>query len=746
VEQTDPALTREIDEFETQMQLRKQNKVDEKIFAELRLRRGAYGQRYDNGRRHDGIQSQEIPFPNRSLTKGPDTFYEAPGMQRLKIPYGGLTTAQMDVLADLAEEYADGILHVTTRQDFQLHFVSLDDSPDMHRRLAAVGITTREACGNSVRNVTACPLAGVCRDEAFDVTGYANETAQYFLGHRDVQDFGRKFKVAFSGCANHPCALTSIHDLGLIAKTKIIDGQEMRGFEMVVGGGLGAVPQLAKVFDDFVPERELLPLSQAIARVFARHGEKKNRNRARIKFLITKLGLDEFRRLVLAERATLEDDPGWTNWLDHLADYEESALPQPASGEAIELGQEFENWQSTNVYPQRQPGFAVVTIALPLGDITSAQLRRLAEVARRFTRDAVRITVEQNIVLRWIHQADLPALYLALAEIGLNAAGAQSIVDITACPGTDTCKLGIASSRGLAGELTQRLAAKGYQYNEAVRDLRIKVSGCFNSCGQHHVADIGFFGSSRNVGNFRVPHFQLLLGGEWDHNGASYGQAMGVVPSKRVPEVVDYLLDIYLRERKNGEKFRQFIARVGRKRIKDGLAPFTVVPSHDLDPSFYTDWADAREFTIGDIGVGECAGEVVSLTDFGIATAEALHFEAQVVLEAGQDQPRVDQAATLAYEAMISAAQALVKVENIDMSDDPALIVAEFKERFYDTQLFFDPFAKGKFAHYLFDAHSSRNSSVSLDTALTLIEEAGLFIEAAHACNTRLLEKRIVLL
>lgn len=738
-----PHLAQEIDEFETQMELRRQGIVDEKVFAELRLRRGAYGQRYDNGFRHDGEKSQEIPFPRVELTKGPDTKWEAPGMQRIKIPFGGINAGQLEVLADVAEEYSDSILHVTTRQDFQLHFVSIEDSPDLHRRLAAVNITTREACGNSVRNVTACPLAGVCRDEAFDVTGYANETAHYFLGHRDVQDFGRKFKPAFSGCKQHPCGLTSMHDLGLIAKTRVVDGVEQKGFEMYVGGGLGAVPHLAKLFDEFVPETELLPLSQAIARIFARYGEKKNRNKARLKFLVQKLGIDEFRRLVREERATLEDDPAWTAWLENINQYAEAGLPEPVThGDPPATDEAFERWKSTNVYRQRQAGFATVTVALPLGDITSHQTRRLADIVRRFTRDTARTTVEQNILIRWVHEVDLPALYLALREINLHQPGAQTIVDITACPGTDTCKLGIASSRGLAGELRQRLAAKGLQYDESVRDIRIKISGCFNSCGQHTVAEIGFFGSSRNVGSYRVPHFQLVLGGEWDNNAANYGQSLGAIPSKRAPEVVDHLLDIYMRERQPGERFRAYITRAGKKRLKEEIKPFTEVPAYDVDRSFYADWADAREFTIGDIGVGECAGEVVSLTDFGIAAAEALHFDAQVALEEGRTQEHIDKAAELSYRAMLSAAQALIKQQYADIADEPDVIVNEFRRRFYETQLFFDPYARGKFAHYLFSAHENRNGSVSLDTSLQLIEEAGLFIEAAHACNTRLLENQ----
>jgi sulfite reductase (ferredoxin) len=391
-----PKWAETIDTFENQMALRRQGKLDEKVFAELRLRRGAYGQRYDNGYRHDGVNSQTLSFPNAELTKGPDTKWEAPGMQRIKVPYGGLTAEQMEVYADIAEEYSDGILHVTTRQDFQLHFISLDDTPDMHRRLASVGITTQEACGNSVRNVTACPLAGVCRDEVFDVSGYANETAHYFLGHRDVQDFGRKFKVAFSGCKDKPCGLTYMHDLGLIATQKEVDGETRYGFEMYVGGGLGAVPRLAKLFDEFVPAEELLPLSQAIARVYARLGEKKNRNQARIKFLVGKLGIDEFRRLVKEERATLETEPEWTNWFSKIPSYEESGLPAPVTqGDAPDLGADleaYELWKATNAYAQRQAGFNAITIALPLGDMTAEQMRGLADVVRKFTSDTTRTT------------------------------------------------------------------------------------------------------------------------------------------------------------------------------------------------------------------------------------------------------------------------------------------------------------------------------------------------------------------
>ena len=319
-------LAREIDIFETEIALRKQGKIDERLFAETRLRRGIYGQRYDNGQRHNGKTVQQLDFPSGELTKGPNTMWDAPGMQRIKIPAGGLNAKQLETFADLAEEYSDGIAHVTTRQDFQLHYVHIDDTPSVMRRLAAANITTREACGNSVRNVTACPYAGVCPDEKFDVTPYSRALSKFLMGHPDTQNFGRKFKPSFSGCSQHACGLASMHDMGMVAVRTIENGIEKRGFEVYVGGGLGAVPYQAKLFDSFVPAEELLPLAQAIARVFARLGEKKNRSRARIKFLVQDLGIEKFRELVLEERKTLPHDSRWTELIEDAEKFQEAPL------------------------------------------------------------------------------------------------------------------------------------------------------------------------------------------------------------------------------------------------------------------------------------------------------------------------------------------------------------------------------------------------------------------------------------
>jgi sulfite reductase (ferredoxin) len=731
-------LGREIDIFETQIELKRQGKIDDKIFAETRLRRGTYGQRYDNGQRNDGTGTKDLAYPNREMTKGPDTLWDAPGMQRIKIPFGGLNPAQMDTLADLAEEYSDAICHVTTRQDIQLHYLHLEDTPSMMRRLAAVGITTREACGNSVRNVTACPLAGVCNDESFDVTPYAQAIMRYLLGHPDTQDFGRKFKIAFSGCRQHACGLVTMHDLGLIAVRRSDNGKEKRGFAVYVGGGLGAVPYTAKLFDEFVPEEEILPLAQSIARVFARLGEKRNRARARIKFLIKTLGVDEFRRLVLEERQKLTPDEGWTSYLSELPSYGENPLKsgQPLNGAARPDG--FDDWYKTNVYKQRQPGYCVASVTLPLGDITSQQMRRLADIARRYVGESVRTTVEQNIVLRWVREADLPDLYRDLEAIDLGTPGAESIVDVTACPGTDTCKLGIASSRGLAAELRTRLAAKAYELDQAVLDMRIKISGCFNSCGQHHISDIGFYGVSRNIRGYTVPHFQVVLGGKWTENAGSYGLPIGAVPSKKIPDVVTRITDHYVKDRNKGESFQEYAQRVGKKVLKEALGDLATVPAHEDDPSFYSDWGDPREFTIGDMGVGECAGEVVSVIEFDMAEAERLVFEAQLQLEA-KDHRQADETA---YAAMLRGARALIRMEFLDVSEDPDQIVAEFRKRFYDTELFFDKYAGGKFAQYLLRRHEDdKGRTFTYDGALELVDEANLFVEACHACHARLIAK-----
>lgn len=729
----EPLLAQEIDLFESQIELKKQGKLTDQVFGETRLRRGAYGQRYDNGQRHDGRESRELAFPSGELTKGADTIWDAPGMQRIKVPYGGITPEQLDVMGQLAEEYSDNILHITTRQDIQFHFIHLEDTPDLMRRLGAVGITTREACGNSVRNITGCPLAGICRTEAFDVTPYADAMTWFLMGHDDVQGFGRKFKIAFSGCAHEACGLVNIHDLGFIARTEEVNDETKRFFDVFVGGGLGTVPHQAKLLAEKVPEAEILPLSQAISRVFARLGEKKNRNRARLKFLIAKIGLEGFQSLVTAERKILPHDDRWTSYLADVPNQTEVALKPPTFLNGAPLPEGFADWYRTNIYHQRQAGYVTITIKLPLGDLSSDQAYALADITREYVGESLRTTVEQNIVMRWVSEKDLPAVYAALTQHGLAEAGADTVSDITSCPGTDTCKLGIAASRGLTGELRDRLLAKNGSLHPAVEELKVKISGCFNSCGQHHIADIGFFGNSRRKENRAVPHFQLVLGGQWQNNGGSYGLAVGAVPSKNIPDVFDAVTQRYVAEKAESESFQEWTTRLGKKEIRELIKPFMDVPSYKDRPDFYTDWGDPREFSLGDMGIGECAGEIVSLFSFEVARAEGEAFDALIAL----DEKRYPEAEERAYRAMILAARALIRNQFIDIGDDPDRIVAEFRNRFYDTKLFFDRFAKGKFAQYLFNRHNNVPEKVDEDVAHRRIEEANLFIEAAHAADAR---------
>ena len=733
-ERVPEAWGREIDIFETQIDLRRRGKIEEKLFAETRLRRGVYGQRYDNGQRHDGEAQQTLTFPSGELTKGPQTLWDAPGMQRIKLPYGKITTEQLEALAECAEEYSDAILHVTTRQDIQLHFVHIDDTPDMMRRLAATGITTREACGNSVRNITACPYAGVCNDESFDVAPYAHAATYFLLGHDDIQDFGRKFKIAFSGCADHACGLTNFHDIGCIARVREVDGVRVRGFDVYVGGGLGSVPHAAKLLAEFVPETELLPTLQAVSRLFARYGERENRARARLKFVIKKMGIEEFQRLAREERQKLKDDPRWSSYLSDLTITDERPLGRTGPGRGARTPA-FEAWAKTNLRPQAQAGYVVATITLPLGDLTSWQARKLAEITRALTGETMRTTVDQNLCLRWLREEDAPELFERLADIGLAERGAGTITDITACPGTDTCKLGISSSRGLAGELRRRLTVVQDELAPEARALHIKTSGCFNSCGQHHVADLGFLGVSRNVGGRRVPHFQLVVGGQWENNGGSFGLAIGAIPSKNVPEMVKRLTDRFVAERKDAETFTAFIQRIGKKEVRAMVDALAETPAYELDKSYYSDWGDPREYTIGDMGVGECAGEVVPFVQMSLAAAEREVFEAQLLL----DQGLATEAGERAFRAMLTAARALTREKLPDLGEEPQEIVEAFRTHLVDSKIFLDPFAGAKFAHYFFKAHRE-GAEASVEAAHQRIEEAQLFVDSSHQCYERMVQ------
>ena len=689
-------VARAIEIFETQLNRFQDGAVPEELFTEFRLRHGVYGQR-DN-------ESQMI---------------------RLKIPFGGLDAAQLEMLADVAEEMSDNIIHITTRQDVQYHYVDMNNTPELMRRLASVDITTREACGNVVRNVTACPLSGVCHDEKFDVTPHSKALSAFLLGHPDAQDFGRKFKIAFSGCHEHACGLGYMHDIGAVAVTKEVDGETKRGFKLLVGGGLGAVPHQAKVFDEFLPEEELLPISQAISKVFSRLGERKNRNKARMKFVIGKLGIEEFHRLVLEEREKLPHDPTWTSYLEDLNVYDEEPLKPPTQLNGATKPEGFNEWYASNVRSQRQPGYAFVTITLPLGDITADQTRTLADIARRYVKETVRTTVEQNLVLRWVTMTDLPALYRELKAVGLGDAGAESTVDITACPGTDSCKLGISSSRGLAAHLRNHFIQNGVKAE--LEDLRIKISGCPNSCGQHHIANIGFFGSSKRMGKHIAPYYLVLLGGHAVDNAGSYGLPVGKIHGKHIPEFFNELTDRYLNERGEDENFTAYTKRLGKAAIKVVLSKYDKIPTYEEDPSYYVDTGDTKEFQLK-TGVGECAGKLVALVSFKLEEADRLLYEAGLLLE------REDfvESATRSFEAMIRAADGLLTTEGMQYIDDETT-VTEYRNRFFEPGLVFPGYG----AH-IFKAVEEGTDNLNAELTHQRVEEATLFVEDAHNVYNRM--------
>ena len=524
-------------------------------------------------------------------------------MMRIKIPQGRLNAEQLEALADLAQSYSKEIGHITTRQDMQLYWIPTQEAPLAMAKTAAVGLTTREACGNSIRNVTACPLAGVSPLELFDVTQHAEAVTRHFLRNPASQKLPRKFKIAFEGCpVDH--AKTAIHDIGAVAAIQQSNGKRILGFRVYVGGGLGAAPMQAILLEPFTPVTELLRTCEAIVRVHDRLGDRKNKASARIKFVVKRLGPETFRREVFAEREKLP-----------LISYPEMEVTetdeQPPAVQGIKPGVSLNGsagrWLQTNVLPQKQPGFSMVTIRLRLGDISSAQMRALAGIMRRYCGGQLRTAIDQNLILRWIRNEHLHSLYSELEPIGLAEPEASRLYDVTSCPGAETCQLGISASRGLARAVEQRLKEQKIQGGD-VDAIRIKVSGCPNSCGQHHIADIGFFGGARKVNDRLVPHFQLLLGGLAEEGKAEFGKPVVKLPARRIPEAVASMLERYRKDRLGmKETFREFCQRVGVAYWQQALEPFTTLPPHEQAAEAYRDWGAESDFSMGGMGPGECA-------------------------------------------------------------------------------------------------------------------------------------------
>ncbi|MEE8369742.1 MAG: nitrite/sulfite reductase [Dehalococcoidia bacterium] len=552
-------------------------------FTPLRLRQGVYGQR----------QSDQQ-------------------MIRVKLPFGGISADQMDVMAEIAGKYS-GLRrgHITTRENIQFHFVNLDQAPDVLRLLQDVGITTREACGHSVRNVTGCPYAGVCPDEVFDATPYAAAYARVVLRSPISQNMPRKWKTAFSSCPGD-CAATPINDLGFVPKVqRSADGREIRGFEIRCGGGTSTMARVADTIYDFVPVEngEYIRVAEAMLRVFDKEGGlpqflRKNLNKARVKFLVKKLGVEEFKRQVEEEL-----DAPWAHEPLDMDSLTQLAAEGPTVGEPPKNGHapppEFARWQRTNVVAQRQPGYVAVTVTVLLGNLSPEQFRGLGDLMRRYAGGNARTQLNQNLVLRWVREDALLPLYTQLIDLGLGAPDAGLIADTVACPGTDSCKLGITSSPGIGRVLRESVMEWGID-DPLVQEISIKASGCPNGCSQHHLAAIGLQGASVKVGLAEIPCYDIFLGGGNYMGGDKFGTRVGRVPAKRVPQAVRKIIRAYQDDRQEGERFIDFVDRVGPKSLNPLLDEFRDVgPVHE-EIDVYMDWGKEEMFEVVR-GEGECS-------------------------------------------------------------------------------------------------------------------------------------------
>lgn len=565
------AIEDEIRIFEERANQLSRGEITEDQFRPFRLKHGIYGQR------QPGFQ-----------------------MVRVKIPSGVMNAEQLRALADIAENYSTGRGHVTTRENCQFHFVKLENTPAIMRALAASGLTTREACGNTVRNVTSCPLAGICPTEALDVTPYALATTRFFLRHPEFHDLPRKFKIAFSGCEDDGnCAVAGIHDVGLIARIHGTNGTAHRGFKVLVGGGLGSLPTEAATFAEFLPEEELIPTIEAILRVFNETGNRKNKFKARMKFVLRDKGIEEFRRLVAEKRARVETPAESIGGPSPVQPPLVSIASIPASPNGHSA--EFDRWARHNFQPQRQHGFAIVWIKLPAGNILTHQFRGLADILEKHTLSAVRIAISQDLVIPWVPQQMAKEIYKDLKLLDLATPGARTIADVTGCPGATTCNLGITRSLTLADVLANEFAA---ETDPEVKKIRIKISGCPNSCGQHHIADIGLYGNARRVGERQAPYYQLMLGGQVDGNGVHFARQVVPLPAKRVPQAFRALLEMYVAGREPGEPFRAWALRTPDEEITQRLQPF--IDTSDDAEDLFIDWGDQEIFSLK-LGRGECA-------------------------------------------------------------------------------------------------------------------------------------------
>jgi sulfite reductase beta subunit-like hemoprotein len=582
----DAEQQRDIERFERAVAQYLDGDISEDVFRVMRLNNGVYGQR-------QGGTNQ---------------------MVRIKLPAGSISPEQMDMMGYLSDTYSRGWGHITTRQNVQVHFVELTRVAEVMRHLASVGLTSREACGDTVRNVMACHLAGACPHEHLAVTAWAEATFRHFVRNPLGQRLPRKFKVNFSGCSTD-CGQAMFNDVGVIATTRTLDnGDTEAGFRIYIAGGLGATPHPALALEEFTTREDLLPTIEAALRVFEQTGNRDNKLRARMKWVVDQLGIDEVRRRVLKVRHTLPASSSWPGGIpDEVLKAGDAPAGRSSSVEATQVGQgvrveltrrdPYSRWVAASVVRGTANGSVSAIAYAALGDITASQFRALASVQRELGAD-VRLSNRQNVVFRGLSEAQLPVLYARLDTIGMASPGAELVRDVVACPGADTCNIAVTQSRGLAKAIGDRLEEEGLA---EVGGVRINISGCTNSCGQHHASDIGFFGAERRAHGKSAPGYQMLLGGYVGEEQIHFGEKALRLPAKAAPEAVVRIVRRFEQERQAGERFRTWMDRVGgATAVANELQELDVFPSPDEAPEYYADFDETGPF-VAAVGESECA-------------------------------------------------------------------------------------------------------------------------------------------
>lgn len=635
-----PVIEKDILELERKINEFHNGKLDEEKFRSLRLARGVYGQR------QQGVQ-----------------------MIRIKLPYGKVTSKQLHRIADVSDEYSTGRLHITTRQDLQIHYVDLNRTPELWSELEKDEVTLREACGNTVRNVTASETAGIDVDEPFDVSPYAHALFTYFLRNPISQEMGRKFKVSFSA-SDADTGLSYMHDLGFIAKIK----NGIRGFKVMLGGGLGSQPRHADVLFEFLPSEKIIPLMDGVIRVFDRYGERKSRAKARMKFLLKDVGLEGFKSLLEEEQKAV---PYKVFPIDVSSYPEIKVATATVPPVEIEDKESYETWKSTNLVPQKQPGYVAIGIKVLLGDFYTDKARILADLVQNYAAGEIRLSLRQNILIPFVREEQVPFFYTELKKLGFVEAGYNKALDITACPGTDTCNLGIASSTGIAEELERIIKAEYPQYISN-SDVVIKISGCMNACGQHNMANIGFQGMSiRTKDKLVAPALQVLLGGGNIGDGQGrFADKVVKVPSKRGPEALRLILNDF-DANGNGRTYADYYLEKGEHYFYDFLKPLTDIDT--LTPLDFIDWGTEKRYEKA-IGIGECAGVVIDLIATLLLESKEKIEKAKESLDEGKWAASIYHS----YSSMVNSAKALLTAEKTKVNTH-ASIIKDFDTKFVES-------------------------------------------------------------